>query len=87
MRSQRERERERAILRHFCQDPPGGVCREVEFERRTRRGRSRTGDLASGGLRSDLIFATEYIFERDRESERDLPFPVRVDWFLLRDRI
>ena len=44
-------------------DPPGGVCigTGVEFERRARRGRSRVGDFASGGLRSNFIFDTEYI--------------------------
>lgn len=37
------------------QNLPGGVWRVVEFDRRTRRGRVRIGDLASGGFRSVLI--------------------------------
>jgi hypothetical protein len=34
---------------------PGGVCKVVDSDRRTRRGRILMGDLASGGLRSVLI--------------------------------
>ena len=32
-----------------------------EFDRRTQRGRSRIEDFASGGLRSNFIFGTEYM--------------------------
>ncbi|GMY34830.1 hypothetical protein FCV25MIE_30072, partial [Fagus crenata] len=52
---------EETHLAEFAErDPPGRVCREVEFERRTQRGRSWIGDFEETHLAE---FAETYLAE------------------------
>lgn len=55
------------------QNLPGGVWRVVEFDRRTRRGRVRIGDLASGGFRSVLILdIADFLWEKKNCRKREI---------------
>lgn len=66
MRVKIAEENKKRILNQ-SKNAPGGVWREVEPDRRTRLGgRSRVGDMASGGLRSSFILDIVGLrFERD----------------------